>query len=91
MIVYFIVLTLTWISFGELSILMLLKRALTASMDALTFSIVDSIVSQKRTKKVANESRCCLKDRFIILNVFFHRSMAIGCIHLLHWYFSQSG
>lgn len=47
MIVYFIVLTLTWLSFGELSILLLLKRALTASMDALTFSIVDSIVSKR--------------------------------------------
>lgn len=44
MIVYLIVFALTWSSFGELSLLALSKRALYASMDALTFSIVDSIV-----------------------------------------------
>lgn len=45
MVMYLIVLILTWWSFGEMSILALAQRALYASMDALTFSIVDSIVS----------------------------------------------
>lgn len=45
MVVYWIVLTLTWLSFGEINFLALTQRALFASMDALTFSIVDSIVS----------------------------------------------
>lgn len=42
---YLIVLSLTWWSFSELSILSVLSRALTATMDAVTFAIVDSIVS----------------------------------------------
>lgn len=45
MVVYWIVLALTWLSFGEINFLALTQRALFASMDALTFSIVDSIVS----------------------------------------------
>lgn len=45
MVVYMIVMALTWVSFEELSIVALAKRALFASMDALTFAIVDSIVS----------------------------------------------
>lgn len=44
MVVFLTVLALTWWSFEELSILALAQRALVASMDALTFSIVDSIV-----------------------------------------------
>lgn len=42
---YLVVLGLTWWSFSELSMLALLSRALTATMDAVTFAIVDSIVS----------------------------------------------
>lgn len=71
MIVYFIVLTLTWLSFGELSILLLLKRALVASMDALTFSIVDSIVSKK---EVANQIH--------LLKSSFHLKFSIFSIDL---------
>lgn len=71
MIVYFIVLTLTWLSFEELSILLLLKRALVASMDALTFSIVDSIVSKK---EVAN--------RIHLLKSSFHLKFSIFLIDL---------
>lgn len=76
MIVYVIVLTLTWLSFGELSILMMLKRALVASMDALTFSIVDSIVSEKKNRRKHSD----------LFGIFYlnDRSMATGCIHLLH-------
>lgn len=44
MVVFLTVLALTWWSFEESSILALVQRALVASMDALTFSIVDSIV-----------------------------------------------
>lgn len=44
MVVYLTVLALSWWSFGELSNLALAQKALVASMDALTFSIVDSIV-----------------------------------------------
>lgn len=44
MVVYLTVLALSWWSFGDLSNLALAQKALVASMDALTFSIVDSIV-----------------------------------------------
>ncbi|XP_031625830.1 glycosylphosphatidylinositol anchor attachment 1 protein [Contarinia nasturtii] len=44
MAVYLIVFMLTWWSFGELSIIALAKRAFTATLDAITFSIVDSII-----------------------------------------------
>lgn len=42
---YLAVLGFTWISFAELGFQELAKRALKAMMDALTFSVVDSIVS----------------------------------------------
>jgi len=41
---YLSVLGLTWWSFSELSVLAILSRALTATMDAVTFAIVDSII-----------------------------------------------
>lgn len=44
-IAYLAVLGFTWISFVELGFQELAKRALKAMMDALTFSVVDSIVS----------------------------------------------
>lgn len=44
-IAYLAVLGFTWISFAELGFQELTKRALRAMMDALTFSVVDSIVS----------------------------------------------
>lgn len=44
-IAYLAVLGFTWISFAELGFQELIKRALKAMMDALTFSVVDSIVS----------------------------------------------
>lgn len=51
MVIYFTVFAFTWWSFGELSIIPLAQRALTASMDAVTFSIVDSIVRDSQEKK----------------------------------------
>ncbi|XP_053669769.1 glycosylphosphatidylinositol anchor attachment 1 protein [Anopheles nili] len=43
-VLYFVVVGLTWCHFPELALKPLLNRALTASIDALTYSVVDSMI-----------------------------------------------
>lgn len=44
-VVYVLVLAMTWSQFPELSFFAITHRALSATMDAVTFAVVDSIVS----------------------------------------------
>lgn len=65
-VIYLLVLGITWSQFPELSFLAITHRALTASMEAITFSIVDSIVS--RTSKYS--SKAFAHSKFSYLQIY---------------------
>lgn len=81
MVVYWIVLALTWWSFGELSVLALIKRALFASMDALTFSIVDSIVSIN--EGIIHVFPCVIQFFYFVSTDLQQLVVSIGRVHIL--------
>lgn len=78
------VLTLTWYSFQELSFLAIAHRAILAAMEAVAFSVVDSIVSN---------AVICMQNRTdnTMIHQLHYRYTVTGCILLWRWYSFPSG